>query len=170
MITFFSIFFHIFAVSLLAYTGSAQALFYDMSVEQTRWLRPQDFANFLGFGFATPGPQVFSLGTFIGYGAGGIVGALIGTIAIYIAPITLSIFVGRYLRRWIEKDYAYYFIRSVGICATGLLIAIGVKIFGQNHISVVYAAIAVLAFIASTRKINPLFIIIFGLLGGLFLH
>jgi chromate transporter len=163
------IFFHIFMVSLTAYSGSAQAVFYDMGVQQSHWISSRDFANYLGFGFATPGPQVFSLATFMGFGAGGFKGALAGTIAIYVAPITLSIFAGRYLRTWIEKDYMLYFIKAVGISATGLLIAIGIKIIGANALTIGYIVITGLAFIATLRKVNPIFIIVFGLMAGLFL-
>ena len=164
-----NVFVHIFVVSLIAFSGSVQALFYDVGVQQTHWVNAKDFANFLGFGFATPGPQVFSLATFIGYGAGGLAGAVAGTLAIYITPIALSILAGRYIRRWIEKDYAQYFMRTVGLCATGMLAAIALKIIGTNTLSIGYLFIALASFIAINRKINPLFIILFGLVGGLFL-
>lgn len=163
------IFVKTFIVSLFAYSGSAQAVFYDMGVQQTRWINAQDFANYLGFGFATPGPQVFSLATFIGFGAGGFYGALIGTFAIYVTPVTLAILAGRYMHHITEKDYMKYFIRAVGISATGMLIAIAVKIIGNNPISVGYIAIAIFAAIAVNRKVNPLIIIFLGLISGLFL-
>lgn len=169
MIELLDIFVKIFIVSLFAYSGSAQAVFYDMGVSRSNWISAQDFANYLGYGFATPGPQVFSLATFIGYGAGGLYGAMIGTIAIYITPITLAILAGKYLHYITEKDYMQYFIHAIGICATGMLIAIALKIIGSNNISVGYIAITLLAIIAVNKKINPLFIIVIGLFGGLIL-
>jgi chromate transport protein ChrA len=83
-------------ISLTSYSGSAQSLFYEIGVTQLHWITNQDYVSYLGFGFASPGPQVFSLATFIGYGKAGLLGGLVGTFAIYAMPVTLAILSGRY--------------------------------------------------------------------------
>ncbi len=164
------IFGYMFLISLTAYTGSAQALFYEVGVQQTHWLMPQDFSTFLAFGFATPGPQVFTIATFIGYSAGGIIGALVATIAIFITPIILAIVAGRYLKGWIEGERAGYFVQAVGITAVGLLVAIGLRLLGANPITIEYGIIAALSFLAvGFWRINPFFVIVIGGLAGVFI-
>ncbi len=167
MIELLSIFLHVALISVTSYSGSAQSLFYEVGVTQLQWVTNQDYTSYLGFGFASPGPQVFSLATFMGYGKAGVLGGLVGTIAIYLAPVALAIFSGKYLKKWIQKDNAKYFVQAVGIAASGLLASIGIQILGSSNISVIYVAIAVGAAIAINKKVSPLLIIALGLLFGL---
>lgn len=156
-------------ISLTAFSGSAQALFYDFSVQRTHWLSPHDFAAYLGFGFATPGPQVVSIATFIGYSAGGFSGALVGTLAIYATPCLLAILSGRYLGKLIHHERADYFIQAIGLTSAGLLTAIGITILRVNPVSYMYLFIATGSFLAVVKwKVNPLFIITIGGLLGIF--
>ena len=165
-----SLLIHLIAISLSGYTGSAQAIFYDIGVTQLHWITSQDFTNYLGFGFASPGPQVFSLATFMGYRFAGWSGALVGTLGIYTMPVVLAVAVGRYLQTWIKKARTKYFIKSVSLAAAGVLFAISLKIINANHISIIYALIAVSAAIAINKRVSPLLIILAGLGIGLFLH
>lgn len=164
------IFGYMLLISLTAFTGSAQALFYEIGVQRTHWITARDFSTFLGFGFASPGPQVFTAATFIGYSAGGLLGALIGTVAIFVTPCVLAMVAGRYLRRWIHGERAGYFVQAVGIAAAGMLIAIGVGLLKANQITLIYALIASLSFLAVARwKINPFFVVLIGGLVGAFI-
>lgn len=169
MIELAQIFLHIVLISLTSYSGSAQSLFYEVGVTQLHWITNQDYISYLGFGFASPGPQVFSLATFIGYGKAGIVGGLVGTLGIYFMPVTLAIISGKYLQRWIKKPATHYFVTSIGVVSAGLLGAIGIKILTANHLSALYVLIALMAAIAINKKINPLIIIAAGLIVGLFI-
>ncbi len=166
------IFGYMFFISLVGFAGSSQPLFYEVAVERTHWLTPHDFTTFLGFGFASPGPQLFSIATFIGYSAHGFSGALVATIAIYGTPCVLAVLTGRYLSRYIHHERADYFLKSVGLAAAGVLIAIGVNLLQANPLSVTYLLIAVGAFMAIAKwKVNPLFIIVAGgMLGGVLLR
>lgn len=103
MIELLNIFIHIATISLISYTGSAQAVFYDIGVRQLQWISSGDYTNYLGFGFASPGPQVFSLATFMGFGVASWAGALVATVAIYLLPIILVIITGRYLEKVVQN-------------------------------------------------------------------
>jgi chromate transporter len=162
-----SIFLHVALISVTSYSGSAQSLFYEVGVTQLHWVTNQDYTSYLGFGFASPGPQVFSLATFMGYGKAGFMGGLAGTVAIYLAPVVLAIFSGKYLKKWIHKSSAKYFVQAVGIAAAGLLASIGIQIIGSSKISIIYILIAISAAIAINKKVSPLLIITLGLLFGL---
>ena len=170
MVDLLAILVHIGIISLTSYSGSAQGLFYEIGVTQLHWITNQDYVSYLGFGFASPGPQVFSLATFIGYGKAGLVGGLVGTFAIYTMPVTLAILSGRYLKKWINKPVIQHFVHTVGVASAGLLVAIGIKILAANELSLLYALIAVGAAIAVNKKVNPLIIIGMGLLLGLFVR
>ncbi len=164
------IFLHIAVISITSYSGSAQSLFYEVGVSQLQWVTNQDYISYLGFGFASPGPQVFSLATFMGYGRAGLAGGIVGTIAIYLMPVTLAIFSGKYLKKWVKKNSAQYFVQAVGVASAGLLAAIGGKILMANELTFLYLFIAVASAIAVNKKVSPLIIILAGLLFGLLIR
>jgi len=165
-----SIFLHIVLISVTSYSGSAQSLFYDVGVTQLHWVTNLDYTTYLGFGFASPGPQVFSLATFMGYGKAGIVGGIVGTIAIYLMPVVLAIASGKYLKKWIQKSSAKFFVQAIGIAAAGLLASIGIQILSANKLSVLYILIALSAAVAVNKKVSPIVIIVTGLLLGLIIR
>ena len=77
--------FHLFSrfvlISLLAFGGGGAALplVERLDVSETGWLVPQDFAAAVAFGYLTPGPLLIT-GTFVGYRAAGLSGALTATV------------------------------------------------------------------------------------------
>jgi chromate transporter len=60
-----------------------------LSVAETQWLTPQEFATGVGFAYATPGP-ILILAPFIGYRVAGIPGALLSTVAVFLIPVLLA--------------------------------------------------------------------------------
>ena len=60
-----------------------------ISVADTGWLTPQQFAVGVGFAYATPGP-ILILAAFIGFYAAGIAGALVSTVAVFAIPVLLA--------------------------------------------------------------------------------
>ncbi|MFO0971295.1 MAG: chromate transporter [Candidatus Saccharimonadales bacterium] len=171
MVDLLAILVHIGIISLTSYSGSAQGLFYEIGVTQLHWITNQDYVSYLGFGFASPGPQAFSPATFIGYGKSVYWSVVwLSTFAIYTMPVTLAILSGRYLKKWINKPVIQHFVHTVGVASAGLLVAIGIKILAANELSLLYALIAVGAAIAVNKKVNPLIIIGMGLLLGLFVR
>jgi chromate transporter len=69
--------------------GAALPLVERISVADTGWLTPQQFALGVGFAYATPGP-VLILAAFIGFYASGVVGALAATAAVFAIPVLLA--------------------------------------------------------------------------------
>jgi len=78
-------------IGALAFGGGASALplVERLSVAETKWLTPQDFAVGVGFAYATPGP-ILILAPFIGYRVAGLLGALTATIAVFLIPVLLA--------------------------------------------------------------------------------
>lgn len=170
MLELLSLFWHVVLISLVSFTGSAQAVFYDVAVSQLHYVTKLDFTNFLGFGFASPGPQVFSFATFMGFAVASWVGALVGTLAIYFLPVAFAILVGRYLQDWMRKESIQHMIKIIGLAAAGVIFAVALRILNGNHYSLLYLAIIAASAVAINKKVSPLIIIASGLLLGLFLR
>jgi chromate transporter len=69
--------------------GSALPLVERITVAETGWLTPQQFAVGVGFAYATPGP-ILILSAFVGYCVAGLPGALAGTVGVFAIPVLLA--------------------------------------------------------------------------------
>src|SRR5262245_4448417 len=69
--------------------GAALPLVERITVGETGWLTPQQFAIGVGFAYATPGP-ILILAAFVGYHVAGLVGALVATAGVFAIPVLLA--------------------------------------------------------------------------------
>lgn len=157
-------------ISLATFGGGSQALFYQFAVQQKQWISSTDLSAVLAFGYATPGPAVFGIATFIGYRLDGLFGALVGTVGIFLIPFVASIITTRYLGRVLTSPPAVYFIRGVGLAAAGLVAATAFGIMGLGAVEMWQVAVALISLIVTARwKANPLLVLIVGGTAGLLL-
>lgn len=147
-------------ISISTFGGGSQALFYQYGVLQNQWISRADLSAVLAFGYATPGPAVFGTATFIGYHIGGLPGALVGTIGIFLIPFTTAFLAARYLQHLLQNNHAQHFVQGVGLAAGGLIAATAFSIFDVSDATVWQLGIAVVALVISLKwKTNPLYIL-----------
>ena len=122
----------------------------DAAVESHHWLTADQFVDGLAIGGVLPAPLII-FATFVGYLAGGLVGALAITVAIFIPAFVFPIFFHRQLVAISENPRLHQFL--LGVCAgvVGLIAAVTVEIVETSVVDVYTAAIAVGAFLALTR-------------------
>lgn len=147
--------------------GAALPLVERITVAETGWLTPQQFAVGVGFAYATPGP-ILILSAFVGYCVAGLPGALAGTVGVFAIPVLLaagSAGVVRHLNR-----YARFraFGRFAAAAAVGLL---AVTLFTLARpvydLHPALLAGAVLVFGAERLGISPVLLLVIGAgLGG----
>lgn len=155
-------------ISLIAFGGGGQPLFEQFAVLHTHLISERDLSAILAFGYATPGPTVFGTATFIGYRVAGFAGAFVGSIGIFTATFLLSVVAAKYLMALLDNPPARYFVRGIGLAATGLLAATALQIAHQEPFHAITLFIIAGAFMAITRqKINPVYILLAGGLLGL---
>lgn len=157
-------------ISLATFGGGSQALFYQYGVLQTHWITRTDLSAILAFGYATPGPAVFGTATFIGYKVGGVIGATVGTIGIFIVPFALSLIAVKYLTHLLKSPHAELFVAGVGLAATGLVAATAFGVLDYSTASIWQMAVAIGALVVSMAwKLNPIFVLLTGGIIGLIL-
>jgi chromate transporter len=157
-------------ISMLAFGGgnAALSLLERISVEEMRWITPQDFAAAIGFAYVTPGPVLIT-SAFIGYRAAGVLGSMAATVGVFLIPWVLSVLASYQVRRYMQHPWLQGFGLGAGPAVIGLL---GITVFSLGSYAFsgwVYWLIAGLALVlALFTKVSPIFILIGAtLLGGL---
>jgi chromate transporter len=101
--------------------GSALSLVERITVADTGWLTPQQFAIGVGFAYATPGP-VLILAAFVGFYVAGVPGALAATVAVFGIPVLLAAGSAGMVARLNRHARFRSFGRFAGAAAIGLLV------------------------------------------------
>ena len=106
-------------------------------VEQHHWLTEDQFLDAVAVGLITPGPVVITA-TFIGYLAGGLVGALVATIAIFI-PIYFGVVIpGPWFVRHRNNPQIRAFVRGATAAAAGAIGGVTVILARQSVVQELY--------------------------------
>lgn len=111
-----------FIVGAVAFGGGQAALplLERLTVSDTGWLTPGDFATGVGLAYITPGP-VLILAAFVGYRVAGVTGPLASTVAVFFAPVLLAGATARVVVLFRARPRFDAFGRFAGAAAIGLL-------------------------------------------------
>ena len=102
--------------------GAALPLVERITVAETGWLTPQQFAIGVGFAYATPGP-ILILAAFVGYHVAGIAGAMSATVGVFAIPVILAAGSAGMVARLNRHTRFRAFGRFAAAAAVGLLAA-----------------------------------------------
>ncbi len=140
--------------------GAALPLVERISVADTGWLTPQQFAVGVGFAYATPGP-ILILAAFIGFHVAGITGALVSTVAVFAIPVLLAAGSAGVVARLNRYARFRSFGRFAGAAAVGLLAvtatAIARPVFDLNPVLLIGAAVV---FAAERLGLSPVLLLV----------
>jgi chromate transporter len=115
-------------VSVVAFGGGfvmIPILQWDM-VDHLGWLTLQQFLDGILLGFVTPGPIIITA-TFIGYKLHGMLGATLATVAIFLPPILMIIFLTPLYQRFKEGRWARHIIQGILATLVGMLFLVTVQ-------------------------------------------
>ncbi|HIE08224.1 MAG TPA: chromate transporter, partial [Armatimonadetes bacterium] len=132
------------------------------------WLTAKQFADAVAIGQMTPGPLLVSV-TFIGYKIGGVVGATLATICIFLPSWVMTLALSKAIERFRESPAVQGFLSGVNPAVVGLVLATAVSL-GRSCITDPWTALfAVLALLLATKfKVDAVYIVIgAGILGAL---
>ncbi len=136
-------------------------------VEQHNWLTEQQFLDAVAIGIITPGPGVIS-SALIGYLVGGMAGAAVATLAIFL-PIYLGVVVpGPWFVRHRDNQHVQAFVRGATAAASGAMAGATIVIARQMVVDVPTLAIALVGLVALLKlKVKEPVIILLGGCAGL---
>ena len=115
-------------ISVLAFGGGyamIPILQWDM-VDHLGWLTLPQFLDGILLGFVTPGPIIITA-TFVGYWLQGLLGAAVATVAIFMPPILMIIFLTPFYQRIKEGRWVRPIIQGVLAALVGMLVLVTVQ-------------------------------------------
>jgi chromate transporter len=131
------------------------------------WLTDKQLIDAIAIGQITPGP-VFTTATFIGYLLGGIPGAVIATLGIFL-PSFIYVGISSLIIKWIRNSpWASSFLDGVNAASLGLMLAVSIQLASTALIDPITIGIAVICLIILIRfQVNSTWLIAGGALIGL---
>jgi len=129
-------------------------------VNSWHWLTLKQFMDGILLGFITPGPIII-LATFVGYRVYGLLGAGVATIAIFLPPILLIIFLTPYYQRLKEARWMRPAIQGILAALVGMLALVTLQMGlaalsgGKDLLLTAATAIALIVFEVNLLWIVP---------------
>ncbi|MGP0021587.1 MAG: chromate efflux transporter [Candidatus Sulfotelmatobacter sp.] len=138
-------------------------------VQQHGWLTHQQLLDAVAIGQFTPGP-VLSTATFIGYILGGVPGAAVATVAIFLPSFFYVALLAPVLFRLRQSVWIATFLDSVNVCAVALMSGVTFRLAADALRGWTMWAIAVASLAVLLRwKVSPAWVVLAGGVAGLLL-
>jgi chromate transporter len=139
-------------------------------VERLRWLTDRQLIDAVVVGQFTPGP-VFTTATFIGYLVGGVAGALLATLGIFLPSFVFVALVYPIVPRLRRSPWTSAFLDGVNAAALGLMAAVTWQLGRAAIVDPLTLALAIAAGIALlTVKVNSAWLVAAGAAVGVAYH
>jgi len=140
-------------------------------VERYHWLTQQEFVDAVAVAMITPGPVVITVG-FIGYLAGGVLGATIAAAAVFLPCYLFVVLLAPYYERYAERPAIRNFVAGVTAAAAGAIAGAAVILGRRAIVDVPTALIALAAVVAlsATKKIPEPVLMVAAAVAGLLIY
>jgi chromate transporter len=139
------------------------------SVDVHHWLTDSQFVDGLAMSGVLPAPLII-FSTFVGYVAGGLTGALVMTLGIFLPAFVFPIFFHRQLVAVAQNVRLHPFLLGVAAGVIGLIASVTVQIVDTSVVDLPTALIAIGAFLALNRwhgKLTVVYVVLgCGLIGA----
>jgi chromate transporter len=135
-------------------------------VQQHRWLTHQQLLDAVAIGQFTPGP-VLSTATFIGYILGGVPGAAVATVSIFLPSFFYVALLAPVLFRLRQSSWMAAFLDSVNVCAVALMCGVTFRLGADALQGWALWGIAVVSLAVLLRwKVSPAWVVLAGGITG----
>ncbi len=136
-------------------------------VERWHWLTESQLIDAIAVGQVTPGP-VFTTATFIGYFLGGLPGALVATLGIFLPAFLFVAISGPLLPRMRQSPVVAAFLDGVVVASMGLMTVVTWQLAGSALVDPLTLLLAALSGLLLIRfKINSVWLVLGGAVIGL---
>ncbi len=166
------LFFTFFKIGLFNFGGGYAMISFLQNevIAKQAWLSTAQFTDIVAVSQVTPGPVGINLATYTGYTTGGVLGALIATVAVCLPSLILLILAGKYLFATREKFPLVW--RVLRLVVVGLIAAAALTLCnGENFVDYKSVLLCAGAFLAVWKlKRGPITVLFFSAVLGLLLY
>ena len=135
-------------------------------VRNLHWLTEKQLLDAIAAGQITPGP-VYASATFIGYVTGGLKGALLATLGIFLPSFVFVAIVFPLIPKLKGSPFARTFLNGINAATMGLMAAVSWQLARGAIVDIFTALEAAIAFFMLLRfKINAAWLILGGIVAG----
>ncbi|WP_019501378.1 chromate transporter [Pseudanabaena sp. PCC 6802] len=167
--TWIAVFFFFLKIGLVLY-GSGYVLLAFLQqelVERSHWLTAQQLLDAIAIGQITPGP-VFTTATFVGYLLAGHLGAIAGTIGIFLPAFVLVALVKPWATKLRRSPWASGFLDGANVASLGLMAVVTWQLGRAALVDGMTVGIVIASCIALFRfQVNSVWLVVGGGLIGL---
>jgi chromate transporter len=138
-------------------------------VENHRWLTERQFVDAVAMGLISPGPVVI-MATFAGYLIGGLTGAVIATVCVFLPVFFFVVVPGPFVRRYEDHPRVRGFVQGATAAATGAIAGAAIVIGGSviaGPLSVVISVCALALLLQPFRKVKEPVVVGLAALAGI---
>jgi chromate transporter len=136
-------------------------------VERLGWLTNEQLLDAVAIGQLTPGP-VFTTATFVGYIVGGVPGALVATLGIFLPSFFFVAATHHLIPKMRSSPWTASLLDGVNVAAIGLMAAVTYTLARNAIVDVLTAALTLLAAVALIRfRVNSAWLVLAGAVVGL---
>ena len=123
------LFIEYFKTGLFAVGGGMATLpFLSDIADKTGWYTHAQLADMIAVSESTPGPIGINMATYVGYTVGGVLGSLIGCVAIITPSIIVILAISKFLDRFKENPYVQHAFYGLRPASAGLIAAAGLGV------------------------------------------
>jgi chromate transporter len=127
-------------------------------VDRFGWLTTREFIDGIALGQVTPGPIVITA-TFVGYKAGGLLGALLGTIAVFFPSFVILTTVAPYYDRIKRSRAIQVMVRGILAAFLGMLLLVAYHFAREALVDWKTWGVMAAAWLALWRKVDLLLVV-----------
>lgn len=136
-------------------------------VQHLGWLTDQQLLDAIVVGQITPGP-LFTSATFVGFMLGGVPGAVIATIAIFLPAFMLVALVRPFVPRLRQSPWLSALLDGVNVVSLALVVGVAFDLARVSLLDPLTVALAFLSLVVLLRfKLNSIWLVLGGALMGL---
>lgn len=142
------------------------------------WMTDEMLTYMIAVSESTPGPIMVNLATYIGSHQGGLLGAIIATLAVVLPSFVIILLVMAILKNALKNKYVQAVLRGLKPCIIGIVLATGVYMTINHAVSDIRAGIltVVLAVImfggkpVLKKKTSPILLIVISACMGMLVY
>ena len=126
---FFGLFISLFKIGLFTFGGGYAmiALLENEFVAKKNWLKKEEFLDLVAIAESTPGPIAINAATYIGYKHSGLLGSVIGTVAMCLPSFVIIYIISLFLDEFLKISLISSAFRGIQICVIYLILSAGIK-------------------------------------------